>query len=66
MIAFTTLHRDEGVGFDVELTLRPAFAAVLIRHAERRSKAPFELLADLLEIVFADDLFDAILDEGDE
>lgn len=56
---------DEGVGFDVEVRLRPAYAALLIRHAERRSMAPVEVMAALIDSIFVDDLFDAILDDGE-
>lgn len=52
------------VEIDIELTLKGPLAAVLIRHAGKRNRAPVELLADIIEAVLGDDIVDAVLDDG--
>lgn len=47
---------------DIELSLRGELADAVVAHAKRLGQEPAEMLADILEIVFEDNLVNAILD----
>lgn len=49
---------------DIEIQLRGQTAARLEAEAKRRNRPPAELLADVIEMVIGDNLFDAVLDTG--
>lgn len=57
-------HPLEECEITLEINLRGEMARRVIEHAERLSRAPVELMADIVERVLADDLIDAVLDEG--
>lgn len=49
---------------DIELQLRGPVAAKLEAAAKARRRPPAELLSDVIETVITDNLFDAVLDDG--
>lgn len=51
---------------EFKFTLSGESARRMIAAAEQRSKCPGDLVFDVVQAVLEDDLFDAVLDEGDE
>ncbi len=51
---------------DIEMQLRGSLAAKLEAAAKVRRRSPAELLADVVEVVISDNLFDAVLDDAAE
>jgi hypothetical protein len=58
--------RRDGPEFDVELTLRGSVASALINAAFARNMRPIDLLANVIEMVCQDDMFNAVLDDADD
>lgn len=50
---------------DIELQLRGPVAAKLEAAAKVRGRPPGDLLADVIEVVIEDDLFEAVLDDAE-
>lgn len=48
----------------VEIQLGGVLFANLVQAARRRKKKPFEVLADVIETVLGEQLFDAVLDDA--
>jgi hypothetical protein len=55
--------RRDGPELEVHLILRGTVAAKLLSAAIQRNCKPVDLLADVIETVCNDDLFDAVIDE---
>lgn len=51
-------------GVVVEIELGGVLFANLVQAARRRKKKPFEVLADVIETVLGEQLFDAVLDDA--
>lgn len=58
--------RRDGPEIEITLTLRGEVAAALINAALARRARPVDILADTLEAICRDQLFDAILDDKPE
>lgn len=58
-----SIHPLQEIEIDLELTLRGDLAKSVAEIAERRRQEPAELLADVIEAVFGDDIVDAVLDD---
>ena len=56
------LHPLVQIEIGISLTLRGSLARSVIEQAERLSKEPSELMADVIEAVFEGDIVDAVLD----
>ena len=53
-----------GIELEVVTTLKGNMARLAEAHAKRLNRRPVDLLADIIERVFLDNLVDAILDEN--
>lgn len=58
------MSRYPPVEIDIELKLTGPQAVTLLKHANRRKRAPVEIMADIIDAVLGDDIVDAVLDDG--
>jgi hypothetical protein len=58
-----SLHPLEDHEIKIEMGISGEMARTLLEHCERRSRAPVELMCDLVQMILSENLIDAILDD---